>query len=177
MPLDHTVFAKKARLRLQESGPSFRFFRIWQLYLDWRRRPLPPGSSRGCPGAIHEPRRGPGVDGRRLRELSRSRGSRLSGSVAHDRRGVLPVCRRPPRRPADRLEVVTGPERGARADRKARLPGRGWTALAFFCQGKLLRCANICTRKALGHLRGDVGHDQIVYAFVEGRYTSAKRII
>jgi len=131
----------------------------------------------GCPGAIHEPRRGPGVDGRSLRELSRSRGSRLSGSMAHERQEVLPVCRSPPRRPADRLEVVTGPERGARADRKARLPGRGWTALAFFCRGKLLRCANICTRKALGQLRGDVGHDQIVYAFVEGRYTSAKRII
>ena len=129
MPLDHTVFAKKARLRLQESGPSFRFFRIWQLYLDWRRRPLPPGSSRGCPGAIHEPRRGPGVDGRRLRELSRSRGSRLSGSMAHERQEVLPVCRSPPRRPADRLEVVTGPEQGARADRKARLPGMGGPGL------------------------------------------------
>ena len=62
----------------------------------------------GCPGAIHEPRRGPGVDGRSLRELSRSRGSRLSGSMAHERQEVLPVCRSPPRRPADRLEVVTG---------------------------------------------------------------------
>ncbi|AET65557.1 motility twitching protein PilT [Methanothrix harundinacea] len=31
---------------------------------------------------------------------------------------------------------MTGPERGARADRKARLPGRGWTALVYFCRGK-----------------------------------------
>lgn len=82
-----------------------------------RRRRDVPGNLRR---AVDELRRGLGVDRRRLRPPPR--GAELSGSMAHDRRGVLPDGRLPPGQSPPSLGLVTGPA----LEGEDREPGSSW---------------------------------------------------